>query len=79
MIVTATEFKNNLGKYIDRANEEDIIITKNGRSVATLTNARNAQLNALRSMRGILKGMDTSKEAIHAERRARYFENEAVD
>ena len=79
MIVTATEFKNNFGKYINLANEEDIIITKNGHSVAMLTNARHAQLSALRSMRGILKGMDTSKEAIRAERRARYFENEADD
>ena len=79
MFVTATELKNNLGKYINMAGEEDIIITKNGRNVATLTNARDAQLNAFRSMRGILKGMDLSKEAIRAERRARYFANETID
>jgi prevent-host-death family protein len=36
MIVTATEIKNNFGRYIRLAAKEDIIITKNGEKIAKL-------------------------------------------
>ena len=77
MVITATEFKTNLGKYITLADMEDIIITRNGRGVAKLTNARDAKLVALHSMRGVLKGMDISAGDIRAERLAKY--DEAAD
>ena len=32
MIVTATEFKSNLGKYLDMVATQDVYITKNGRT-----------------------------------------------
>lgn len=38
--VTATEFKQNLGKYLILAQSEDIEITKNGKSSARLTSTR---------------------------------------
>lgn len=34
MIVTATEFKTNLGKYLEMAMKQDIFITKNGKNIA---------------------------------------------
>ncbi len=37
MIVTATEFKNNLGKYLEMATSRDIFIAKNEKSIARLT------------------------------------------
>ena len=37
MFISATEFKNNLGKYLTLAAKEDIYITKNGKSIAKLT------------------------------------------
>lgn len=37
MIVNATEFQNNFGKYLMLVVKEDVIITKNGREVARLT------------------------------------------
>lgn len=37
MIVTSTEFKNNLGKYLRLASREDIIITKNGKRICKLS------------------------------------------
>ncbi len=37
MIITATELKNNLGKYLRAAEREDVIITSNGTKVARLT------------------------------------------
>src|SRR5690554_1858130 len=37
MKVTATEIKNNLGKYLKISANEDIIITKNGHEIACLS------------------------------------------
>ena len=37
MIVTATEFKSNLGKYLDMVATQDVYITKNGKNIARLT------------------------------------------
>jgi prevent-host-death family protein len=39
MKITATEFKANLGKYLEAAHGEEIIITKNGKAVARLNGA----------------------------------------
>ena len=38
MIVTATEFKTNFGKYLDMLRSEDIFITRNGKTVAKMVN-----------------------------------------
>jgi prevent-host-death family protein len=40
MEITATEFKMNLGKYLDSVEREDVIITKNGKPVARLVGER---------------------------------------
>lgn len=40
MVITATELKGNLGKYLELADREDIYVTKNGRQIAKLTNTR---------------------------------------
>lgn len=37
MTVTATEFKANLGKYLELAAIQDVFITKNGKNIARLT------------------------------------------
>ncbi|WP_210115232.1 type II toxin-antitoxin system prevent-host-death family antitoxin [Galactobacillus timonensis] len=37
MKVTATEFKTNMGKYLDLVSQTDIYITMNGKVIATLT------------------------------------------
>ena len=36
MTITATEFKKNLGKYLELVSNEDIVITKNGKAIAIL-------------------------------------------
>lgn len=51
--VTATEFKTNLGKYLDMLPHEDIFITKNGKTVAKLVNPH---VSAVDSISGILTG-----------------------
>ena len=54
MIVTATEFKNNLGKYLEMAASQDIFITKNGKSIARLTSPAVNKLTLLDDLVGIV-------------------------
>ena len=53
MIVTATEFKTNLGKYLEMAMSQDIFITKNGKSIARLTSPAVNKLALLDDLVGI--------------------------
>lgn len=69
MIVTATEFKTNLGKYLEMAMKQDIFITKNGKNIARLTSPTVNKLAVLDSLVGIVSedsAMD--EEAIRKER-----------
>ncbi|MCL6557857.1 MAG: type II toxin-antitoxin system prevent-host-death family antitoxin [Firmicutes bacterium] len=75
MRVSATELKMNMGKYIERAAVEDIIITRNGKDVALLTNVESKKKDAIKSLRGILKGVEITREQIREERLARYNED----
>lgn len=54
MIVTATEFKTNLGKYLEMAASQDIFITKNGKSIARLTSPVVNKLALLDDLVGIV-------------------------
>lgn len=54
MIVTATEFKTNLGKYLELASVQDVFITKNGKSIARLTSPSINKLSVLDSLVGII-------------------------
>ena len=71
MLITATEFKTNLGKYLALANEEDIIITKNGKSIAKLTNPNKDKVAMAKSLFGILPP-DASLEEAKEERLSRH-------
>ena len=54
MLITATELKTNIGKYIVLAENEDIVITKNNKPVARLTNVKEDKLVILNSLIGII-------------------------
>lgn len=56
-IITATEFKNNLGNYLSMDNDEDILITKNGKVIKKLTSPNN-KLDILNNIAGALKNAD---------------------
>lgn len=72
MIVTATEFKTNLGKYLELATTQDIFITKNGKSIARLTSPSVNKLAVLDNLVGIVPQGDGSNEkAIREERLVR--------
>lgn len=55
MKITATEFKENFGKYLTLAQNENIIITKNGKPIAEITKPRINNLKLLESLIGIAK------------------------
>ncbi len=69
MTVTATEFKTNLGKYLEIVMDEDILITKNGKVIAQLSRPQVNKLAALRNLVGSVDaGDDTTLDAIKDER-----------
>ena len=72
MQVTATEFKLNLGKYLNLVLTEDIWITKNGKTVAKVINPNFSSVDAIS---GILAGKvpdSLDREMLRSERLARY-------
>ena len=72
MIITATEFKTNLGKYLEIAASQDIFITKNGKNIARLTSPAVNKLALLDDLVGIVpqeKAMD--ENTIREERLSR--------
>ncbi|MCF6093279.1 type II toxin-antitoxin system Phd/YefM family antitoxin [Microaerobacter geothermalis] len=71
MLITATEFKKNIGKYLMLAEDEDIFITKNGKSIAKLTSITKDKVNTAKSLFGILPA-DASLEEAREERLGRH-------
>ena len=76
MVVTATEFKSNIGRYLSLVATEDIFITKNGKSVAKLSNTKQDKVDIMKSLFGIIPSDGTTLEQARDERRVRY---ETVD
>lgn len=74
MIVTATEFKTNFGKYLDMIAKEDIFITRNGKMIAKVINP---QISAVDSLRGMLKDVpsDIDLDSLRKERVLKYENN----
>lgn len=77
MEITLTELKGNLGKYILLSQEEDILVTKNGKIVSRLTEpfaerkSRRRKQKAARRLVGSVRGEYKSLDDIRAERLAR--------
>ena len=68
MEVTVTEFKSNIDYYLDLVEEEDIWITRNGKTVAKLVDPK---VSSVDSISGILKDKQPSnldRYAIREER-----------
>ena len=75
MIITATEFKTNFGKYLELITQiqEDIFITKNGKTIAKMSNP---QISAVDSISGILSGYDIDRSSLREERFLKYESND---
>jgi len=66
--ITATEFKSNFGKYLDLLNTETIIITKNNKPVAKVTNASQDRVDMVKSIFGIIPDTGYTLEDAKRER-----------
>jgi prevent-host-death family protein len=73
MIITATEFKSNLSHYLDLVGEKDIVITRNGKRIAKLTDAAKDKTDILRALTGIVPSHVSLTEG--REERLRKHEN----
>ena len=74
--ITATEFKTNLGHYLDLVSSEDIWVTRNGKYVVRLVNPN---VSAVDAISGILKGKipdETDRHTLREERISRYEAND---
>lgn len=71
MVVTATEFKTNFGKYLELVAQEDVFITRNGKTIAKVVNP---QISAVDSLRGLLKDapVDLDQNTVREERLSKY-------
>ena len=63
MSITATEFKSNLGKYLQMAMVEDILITQYGKVIARLTTPFESRVEIAESLFGVLPQVSTFEEA----------------
>lgn len=63
MSITATELKLNLSKYLLLSATEDILITKNGKVVAKLSNPFQDRVDVAKSLFGVLPSDVTLEEA----------------
>lgn len=66
--VTATELKNNLGKYLKKSEFEDVYITKNGVIVSVLSNPNQSRLQLLNDLKGVAPDMTMTDEELRNER-----------
>lgn len=62
MSITTTELKNNLSKYLILSATEDIFITKNGKTIAKLTNPYQNRVETAKSLFGIISSNQSIEE-----------------
>ena len=72
MVVTATEFKTNFGKYLDLLLSEDIYITRNGKTVAKMVNPNVRAVDTLSGLRAGKLPEDFDAKTLREERLDRY-------
>lgn len=63
MFITATELKNNLGKYLLFSSTEDIYVTRNGKMISKLTSPYQDRVEIAKSLFGILPNRMTLEQS----------------
>lgn len=63
MSITTTEFKTDIGKYLQLAEKEDIYITHNGQITAKLSNPDEDRIKMAESLLGVIPAEITLEEA----------------
>mgnify|MGYP003313682058 CR=1 FL=1 len=59
--ITATEFKQNLSKYMHLSLSEDVLVISNGKPLTLLTNPKKDKYDEFLSICGIVKDYDYEK------------------
>ncbi len=72
MIIPATKFKTNIGKYLSVVKNEDIMITKNGKFIAKLVSAEDNSNAITTALKGVINRKDISLEKEREERLSKY-------
>lgn len=72
MVVTATEFKTNFGKYLDMLLSEDIFITRNGKTIAKMVNPNVSAVDAISGMLAGKLSDNYDAKALREERLKKY-------
>ena len=67
MVVNSTEIQNNFGKYLEMAESQEIVITRNGQPIARLVGVNNAVKFLSDSLVGLIPS-DIDENAIREER-----------
>ena len=67
MLITATELKMNLSKYLLLSATEDIYITRNGKVISKLTNPFQERVDIAKSLFGVIGG-DVDPDKVREER-----------
>ena len=71
MIISLTEFKSGIDHYLDAIDKDGIVITKDGRSIAQLTQPPRDKLAIIESLCGIVPASANERDA-REERLARH-------
>ena len=71
VVITATELKENIGRYLDTAADNEVYISKNGKLIAKLTSPKVDKQAILDSLVGITARNPVSLEEAKKERLVR--------
>ena len=69
--ITTSELKSNIARYITLVEKEDILITRNGKTVARLIGQKADKVAMAKSLFGVIKGTDIDEKALKQERRSK--------
>ena len=64
MIITTNEFQDNFNKYIGMAATEDIILTRDGQTIAMLVKPEKSAVSSLRGLLGGVHDIDIKEERV---------------
>ena len=71
MQITATQLKTNMGRYLVLADKQDIVVTKNNKPIAKLTNVQEDKVLILDGLIGIIPDNGFTLEDAKNEKLAR--------
>jgi len=71
LIITATELKTNIGKYLRLAETQDIIVTKNNKPIVKITSLCENKVDILNDLVGIAKDNGYTLDDARKERLSR--------